>query len=255
MVDRNDNELMYYSNMIERYKNGLKDAARFAIQPNMWGYCGENTSQEILRNYVSDKEDNSEIVRETLHSHGFPHLNSFLETISEALDLDIFDDEVVMSYWFGSFLTEKVGTGEKDKLVNNYGENISGDFAKSLSEILPEEIYLTHLSQVALVAAAGYNQKEKTTLINHCMIAYGKVLEMDINKKTAIVQREVLRKNDGLGYRISLAKQNVKIDSDLTPTVAVGDEVTVHLGYLAATISSDQAERLKYWTRKVSAVI
>ena len=241
--------------MIERYKNGLKDAARFAIQPNMWGYCGENTSQETLRNYVSDKDDDSEVVRETLRSHGFPHLNAFLETISGPLGLDIFDDEVVMSYWFGSFLTEKVGVDKKAKLVDNYSQNISNDFARALSEALPEEIYLTHLSQVALIAAAGYNQKEKTTLINHCMIAYGKVLEVDSNKKTAIVQREVLRKNDGLGYRIALAKQSVKIDSDLTPTINIGDEVAVHLGYLATTISCDQAERLKYWTRKVSAVI
>lgn len=241
--------------MIERHEDGLKSAARFAIQPNMWGFCGEDSSQEILRNYVSDRSGKHEIVRETLKDHGFPHLNSFLTTIAEEADLDIYDEEVVMSYWLGSYLTEKVGTKLREALINNYKKRFSDEFAQRLDELLPEEVFLTHLSQVALVASVDYEQTEKTQLINHCMIAYGKIIEIDFEKRSAVVKREVLKKNIDQGYDVQFSKQTVKIDTDLTPQLEIGDDISVHLGYLAAKISPDQSERLRYWTKKVAGII
>jgi hypothetical protein len=238
--------------MKEREKEGLQNAARFAIQPNMWGFCGEDSSQEILRNFVSEREMNFELVKETLHSHGFPHLNAFLETIAAASELEAFDDELVMSYWVGNYMTEKVGMATKESLVHQYEKQISKEFAVQLEKVLPEKIYLTHLSQVALIAAADYEQPEKTKLINHCMVAYGKIIKIDLEKKTAVVTRDILQKKKEGGYEVISGKQTVKIDSDLTPTLNVGDDITIHLGYLAATLTNDQAEMLKYWTRKVA---
>jgi len=241
--------------MRERDTLGIKNAARFAIQPNMWGYCGEDESQEILRDFVTEKSDNDKLVKETLQTQGFPHLNAFLETIASLCDLDAYDNQAVMSYWIGTFLTESIGQDNKDTLVKIYGEKISQPFAKQLAEKLPDKIYLTHLSQVALIAAEGYDQEEKTKLINHCMVACGKLISFDLEKRVATVKRDVLRKNDENGYSVVAGKQTVKIDSDLTPDLRLGDEIAVHLGYLAAKLRSDQAEKLRYWTRKVAAVI
>lgn len=241
--------------MKERDKEGLQNAARFAIQPNMWGFCGEDESQEILRNFVAERDTDQDIVRETLVNHGFPHLNSFLATISAASGLDEFDDEVVMSYWLGSYLTEKIGTNTKETLVANYEKQISGDFAEQLEKVLPEKIYLTHLSQVALIAASDYDQPQKTELINHCMIAYGKITAVDAEKRMAKVSREILKAGKEGGFEVVLKNQSVKIDIDLTPDLKIGDDVTVHLGYVAAKIDDGQAEQLRYWTRRVAESI
>jgi hydrogenase maturation factor len=241
--------------MRERDDLGIRNAARFAIQPNMWGFCGEDSSQEILREFVAERGSNAKLVRETLHDHGFPHLNAFLEAIANDSEMDPFDNQVVMSYWIGTYLTEKVGTETKEKLVKSYGEKISKEFAVALAEKLPEQIYLTHLSQVALIAAEGYEQSEKTKLINHCMVAYGTIVAVDMEKREATVKRDVLKKKENAGYEVVQGKQTVKIDVDLTSKLNIGDDIAVHLGYLAAKLRSDQAEKLRYWTRKVAALI
>jgi hydrogenase maturation factor len=241
--------------MIERHEEGIRNAARFAIQPNMWGFCGEDNTQEILRSFVSDNGVDSQVVRETLTNHNFPHLNAFLGTIAELNEMDIFDEDVVMSYWFGSYLTEKVGVNTKNNLAENYGKQISPQYADHLKEILPDEMYLTHLSQVALVAASSESEPKKTEFINFCMIAFGVVIEIDVEKKIVKVNREVLVRDESGNYQVKTAKRKVRVDADLTPDLKLGDEVAIHLGYLAAKISSDQAERLKCWTRKVAALI
>ncbi|HEX9007840.1 MAG TPA: DUF6390 family protein [Patescibacteria group bacterium] len=240
--------------MKEADREGLQNAARFAIQPNMWGFCGEDECQEILRNFVTEKSDNSELVRVTLHEHGFPHLNSFLESIAIKTGLDLFNEEVVLSYWLGGPLTEEVGVDNKAVLAECYRKQISPEFGNQLEKVLPEKIYLTHLSQVALVAAADYQGAEKTNLINHCMIAFGRVLELDSKNRMAVVEREVLKKTDS-GYKVVANKQKVKIDADLTPEIKKGDEVTIHLGYLSSRINQEMADRLKFWTRKVAEIL
>lgn len=240
--------------MKEADREGLQNAARFAIQPNMWGFCGEDECQEILRNFVTKKNDNPVLVRETLHEHGFPHLNSFLEAIAAKSGLDIFDDEVVMSYWLGGPLTEEIGIDNKDLLAECYRKQISEEFGDQLAKILPKKIYLTHLSQVALVAAADYQDAEKTNLINHCMVAYGKVLELDPEEMTAVVEREILKK-DIKGYKVITSRQKVKIDKDLTPQIHKGDQITVHLGFLSSRIDQEPALQLKFWTRKVAEIL
>lgn len=241
--------------MSERDERGVRSAARFALQPNMWGFCGEDTSQDILREFVALRKNDSALARETLEHHGFPHLNSFLEAIAERTGLDTFSDEVVMSYWLGNKLTEDIGTETKKILVECYGDKFTKVFAEQLKTALPENIYLTHLSQVALIAAEGYDQLEKSKLINHCMLAHGRILEIDAFKKTAVVSRDFLKKSDKDGYVVRQARQKVKIDSDLTPVLCFGDDVAVHLGYLAMKLDEYESKNLRYWTRKVAVII
>jgi len=241
--------------MTEKHYIGLHDAARYAMQPNMWGFCGEDSSQQILRDYLTERNGNNDLVRETLDNHGFPHLMSFLETIAELSGLDKFDEDVVTSYWFGGKVTEDVDAKAKGILVEKYKNNLSDEFSQSLSRRLPENIYLTHLAQVALIAAADYEEPERTKLINHCMIAYGRIDSVDMRDRKAMVIREVLIKDENGNYNVGTAKQSVRIDPDLTPELIVGDNITIHLGYIAGKLDTSNQEMLQYWTRKVAEVI
>ncbi len=235
--------------------DGLENAARFAIQPNMWGFCGEDASQVILRNLVSEKELDYDLVRETLCNHGFPHLNAFLRAISQTSGLDMFDEHVVESYWLGEDLTEIAADNAGEALVDQYEKQLPGGFAKGLEKQLPEKLYLTHLSQVILIAAADYENAEKENRINNCMVAYGKVIALDTNNAKASVEREIINvKNDGK-YEVNSRKQEVRIDPDLTHGLNIGNDIAVHLGYLAAKLTQNQSERLRFWTRKVAESI
>jgi len=226
----------------EKEALGLKSAARFALQPNMWGFCGEDDSQQCLREFVSGREKDVEKIRLTLEEHGFPHLNAFLETIAKSTGRDRFDPEMVLNYWLGG---EVVGT--REDLLENYSKYFPKEFVEALGKVLPEKIYLTHLSQVIFVAAADYQGVEKINLINHCMITGGEVVEIDTVNRVAVVQRDILNKD----LKLVKGKQSVKIDPDLTPKIEVGNKVAVHLGYLASTLTTDEADSLSYWTDRV----
>lgn len=241
--------------MTEKINKGLYDAARFAIQPNMLGYCGEDGSQEILRRFVTAKSVDPIRVIETLRGHGFPHLNSFLESISSITKRDIFDDKVVASYWFGNNLTESTFDRGKELLVAEYSKNLFPNFGNQLQKNLPSKLYLTHLSQVALIAATDNEEPKRVNLINRCMIASGTVTEIDLKNKTAVVNRDILTLQKNNHYLVDIGPQNVKIDPDLTPHLNVGDNVAIHLGYLAAKLDDDEQKNLRFWTRKVAEII
>ena len=242
--------------MREREIEGIKEAARFAIQPNMWGYCGENTSQEVLRKYLKGEEHDPDKVREILANHGFPHLNAFLGALAEANGTDVFDEEIVNAYWFGGNVIDNAGLEVTKLLVINYAKQIGRDFAGQLAVTLPEKVYLTHLSQVAMVAANGETEPMKNAFINRCMIARAKVLEIDNDKRTALVARELLKKRvNEPGYDVMTARQKVKLDLDLTPNLEVGDQVALHLEYVASKLSPNEAVNLSVWTRKVADIL
>lgn len=240
--------------MKERDISGISRAARFAIQPNMKGFCGEKSDQQILRDFVTQQCEDEILARNILQHHGFPHLNAFLKTISEMSGLDAFDAETVNSYWLGGDLIEKIGTNTRSLLARNYGEQFMKIYGDHLGKVLPEHIYLTHLSQVILIAATDH-EPEKHLFMNHCMVAWGKILEIDTKNKVATISRDALKQKSEGGYEVISKVETALVDEDLTPDLKVGDEVAAHLGYLAERIGPKQAEDLKYWTRKVVEII
>ena len=87
-------------------KVGIEIAARYALQPNMLGFCGDDQCQKVLRQFLAGVEG-EETAREILENHGFPHLNSFVEAIGKLRGKDSYDPEVVRSYWLGGDLAMK----------------------------------------------------------------------------------------------------------------------------------------------------
>lgn len=240
--------------MTENDRKGMQDAARFAMQPNMWGFCGDKKDQSILRRCVVTPEFNYQEVRNTLSGHGFPHLNAFLEAISKATDKDLFSDEVVKAYWFGSKLTEEsVDTGRKF-LIEQYKQRMGSNFGEAVDKILLPKIPLTHLTQVAMIAAADYGEPQRSEVINLCMIAGAKIEKIDLVNKTVLVNRDIVEKQEN-GYKVAAKAVRVKLDLELTPDLKIGDNVAVHLGFLAGKLNKGEAEQLNYWTKRVVDLI
>lgn len=233
---------------------GLRLAARFAIQPNMMGLCGEKPDQEILRRCVRGEELNARKVRTTIGGNGFPHLNAFIWSIGQITRKDDFAEEVVQSYWYGNNLTEETFADGRRLLISRYGKLIPV-FDSVLKKKLPANLYLTHLTQVALIVAEHYVEPERSYVINQDMVAGGVVIEANITDRTAIVDREEVEKVEAGGHRIIICRRKVKLDPDLTTELNAGDKVAIHLGYVAAKLADDEASNLSIWNRKVAALI
>lgn len=233
---------------------GLRQAIRFAIEPNVYGFCGEKKDQEILRRGL--KGQGLPKARKIISGDTYPHLNSFLSAIAKINhQADPFSTDVVASYWIGNQLTETTNSVQaRNVLIGEYGKRISL-FDQALNQKLPQSFYFTHLSQVALIAAEHYLGQERTDIINQCMIAAGVVISSHPEQQSVTVKREILVNNPDHGYHLDTATQKVKLDPDLTPNLRLGDKIAVHLGYAAAILNPDEAATLSYWTKKVAAQI
>lgn len=237
--------------MKEDYR-GTQLAARFAIQPNILGHCGESPDQAILRNCIKGLDLPQ--ARAILDSHNFPHLNAYIHAIAKTSHLPPFSEDVVRAYWIGSPLTEKTYQDGKDELVKFYTKDLKLFSKTVLDNLLPQHLFLTHLSQVAFIIANHYEQPERTEIINGCMIAKGEIIDINSPDSTAEVKREILVFENGK-YRVGESYQTVKQDPDLTPVLTKGDLVAIHLSFVASILSPTDAQNLSFWTHKVTPLI
>jgi hydrogenase maturation factor len=177
-----------------------------------------------------------------------------LRAISQISGKDMFSEEVVRSYWLGNKLTENTYINGRKILIAKYGKIIPL-FDRVLEKKLPTHIYLTHLSQVALIVAEHYREPERSDVINHCMIAEAQVIEVNMVNKSVTVEREMLVKEEDAGHQVVVRNRQVTLDPDLTPTLKVGDKVALHLGYVAMILTDKEAVNLSNWTKQVAVEI
>jgi len=232
---------------MDEKRSGVQEAAKFAVQAG----CGSEENRATLIESLKSGED--ELIREELAE--LPNLNAFLETISQITGRDEYSLEVVKSYWLGGGLPETEEPMETRLLAEHYAKTISPEFAQELIERLPEKVYLTHLTMVALIASADLSGDARLAGINHCMISGGRVKEVDVDNRTAAVERDVLIYKEGGGFEVIKKETSVAIDPDLTPTIRVNDEVAMHQGVIADVLNPKDVDRLAMWTRKVAETL
>jgi hydrogenase maturation factor len=223
---------------------GLEMAARFALTAG----CAPE-SEGGLRTHLQSHDD--EGLRTQLEN--YPNQRAFLEAISEATRLQRkpYDPEVVKSYWLGGELAETETSANVLYLIERYAEIVSDDYARELAGRLPEEIYLTHLSMVILIASADLTDRNARLMgINHCMVSGGKVIEVD--GETAVVERDALKYKEEGGFEVVKTRANVAVDPSLTPEVKEGDLLAIHQGTPVMALDENDYERLLKWNEKVA---
>jgi hydrogenase maturation factor len=229
---------------------GLRLSARFAIQPNTLGICGDKPDQPILRQSLKNEAVIPKL-RQTFNSHKYPDLSSFLTAISQSTGKPQFSRQVVESYWFGNELTNKTLHLGRKLLIDQYSQT-RPLVGLALDQKLPPQIYLTHFSQVVHIAARDYSDKQRLTIINQCMIAAGKVVIVDQKTNTATVEREVVIQDPSGKLRIVNEKHQTRLDPDLTSKLTVGDSVAIHQGFIASKLDKNKERNLRQWNKKVA---
>lgn len=238
MAKRPDNEGQLFS-------------ARFALEANFRGYCGQKPDQEIIRRSLKNNRISPELGNTFAK---FRDLHSFLSAIASVTRHSKDSQKLAESYWLGGDLTEKTYQHGRKALVKEY-TRIMPEFGQKLDENLPPNLFLTHLSQVAFIASHDGFPEHRLPIINQCMVAAGKVISFNPNRQSAIIDREVVVQDPSGKHRIVNQKHVVQIDPDLTPNLTRGQSVAIHQGFIATTLDWQQTDNLKKWNKKVVGLL
>ncbi len=231
--------------------NGLRLFCKFAFMPNKLGYCGKKTFSERALSFVEGRFPEKELRKEVIHfSAAFP----YLKLIAEKNNVDDFlDESVVEAYFIGNSLLEQCS-----------GKDISNLILSSFTgeEFFPEPIAKTFASKVPIKAKPfhsfhaiyifSFSQRIPKILENmdSCRISWGKILELEKEKNSAIVEFNPLTQANGkilLGFPLT---KRVSFLEQFTPNLQEESFVAFHWNLIALELNRKQLQNLKHFTEQ-----
>lgn len=214
--------------------NGLDLFARYALPPNILGYCGPS-------NFSSNR---SALLK-------FEGAVPYLRLIAQANNIeDEFDERVVEAYWLGNDLLRNVS----DKnLYNNIEERFgkkmkNKDWRWLVSESVPwaRPHHVFHVFDVyrrAGLMRSGSVDKLLET-IDKCRIGWGTVRHIQSGK--ALVERASLEFKE---KKLRFCKETVGSFLFLDTSIKISDNVSTHWDYVCDKITPQQKANLAFWTQ------
>lgn len=214
--------------------DGLELFVRYALPPNVLGYCGPNLLNKDKQSLLQ-----------------FEGAVPYLRLIASANNIsDEFDKRVVEAYWLGNDLLEKVS----DK---NLYSNIEDRFrkkmkskdwfwlvSKSIPKAKPHHVF--HVFDVyrraGLIRSGIANNILET--IDNCRIGWGKVTDTRSNMVIVEYHPIIFEKN-----KLKLGEKTTKKYISLDSKISAGDNVSLHWEHICAKITERQKKNLAYWTK------
>lgn len=227
----------------------LREISRFALSPNKLNLCGLDSAQGRLYRCATTGEIDG---IEAELAHGFPHLNSFLNTIAYIHQLSPFTPEVVDAYWIGNDLSGGAKVADYDFLIEQYRlQGADGEFLAEMKQRMPKVFIPTHNFQVihiGVLEASGVLSRD-LPLVNQCMIRSGTIESVNTEDNSMTIMTQALVSRGGWQMRPVL--QTVRFDPQLVPGFEDNPNVAVHWGWVVKSLDSTQAESLEFWTQEV----
>jgi len=269
-------------------KKALQFCARFALQPNLLGFCGRNSAPAKLFDCIVN--GNCDGVREELEK--FIVLNPYLQTIAEITGKDPFSYEVIEAYWLGNDLLKQIKLEHYQILITNLAKQGVPDFLiAEIKNKIPKEFIPIHLFNILHVGVGKASGSVPFNLgsINNCMVRWGKVsskgkvvsikgdkndqysyinfkiekkLPLDkegrqakhgreiLSSKLATVQTVKLTQKEK-HYHLIESTEEIPYLAQLTGELKIGDHVALHWGWIAKKINQNEILILKEWTEKL----
>jgi hypothetical protein len=221
---------------------GPQRFARFAYPPNAHGYCGPDSSDDLLR--LATVEPDEELVRlATAFEGAFP----YLELLAGAnRRTDPLDPDVVEAYWIGNALLENVSTADLGQSIDDRFRRRAGRRWGDLAKGVPtgcanHSFHVLSVSPWVGLLRGGLID-EPLGIIDDCRISWGTVLSADAQH--LVVDRSPLVWSiDGLQYGPP-APTTVQ---SLVPC-EIGDVVAIHWGWACETLRPRQIAWLRHVT-------
>jgi len=155
-------------------KKALQLCSRFALQPNLLGYCGRSSAPVKL--YECVVNGNCEGVRQELEK--FIVLNPYLQTIAQITSKNPFSYEVIEAYWLGNDLLNQIKPEHYPILINNLAKQGVPEFLiEEIKNKKPKEFIPIHLFNILHVGVGKASGSVPFNLesINNCMVRWGEV--------------------------------------------------------------------------------
>lgn len=231
--------------------SGIKIAALYGIYPFRLGLCGpqEKTKKKVLLNYLSGKKISEEEIRNILEQFkgAFPYYNLIAK--SNGIE-DPFDKEVVMAYWIGNHLLDKVS-------IDSLREMIIKEFAgpglllKKTAQKKAKEIPFNskphHSFHVFVIGSVTGVIDLRGRLLDICRISWGEVKEK--NDMEIIIKYQPIKKLKNKYFFGKFIKKTISWDRDLIPKVEIGDKISSHWNYLVQVLNREDFNNLRKYTQ------
>lgn len=262
-------------------RKALKLCARFALQPNLLGYCGRKSATAIFYDCIVNNRYDK--VREELEK--FIVLNPYLQTIAEIIGQDPYDFAVIEAYWLGNDLLSQIKPRNYTLLIQNLAKQGVPEFLISeIKDKIPKEFIPIHLFNILHVGVGKASGSVPFNLdsINNCMVRWGRVKEIEkkdmalgISKddiRTKYNQQTVKNQITNLKFKlvtvetVKLVQKNkhyqlensletIPYLSELVGDLKAGDIITAHWGWIAMRITQRSQLKLQKWTKGLIASI
>lgn len=243
---------------------GLLLCAKYAVSPNILGYCGPGDFLNIvdhLKEGLADEELNF------LLSH-FETLFPYLNLIAKANKVDEpFHWRAVEAYWLGNSWLRKV---KETDLIFHFRENLSldkklakVDFQKLVKKSLRQTFLPHHSFHVLNVFRMARLELDsyKIEAIDNCRIGWGKIekilkiknkIHSQKTNKIVVRTSQLELRNDALVLDKPV-KREIKVDyqgKELIKNLKIGDWVSFHWGLFCDVLTDRQVKNLEFYTQK-----
>jgi hypothetical protein len=236
--------------------NGLDLFSRFAFMPNKLGYCGEQSFHNKALKFLEGDFPEEKLREEVKYfSTAFPYLSLIAE--KNSLD-DFLDERVVEAYFLGNSLLEQCSAeGIKKLILRNFvGEEFfPKEVAQKFAERVPQEAKPFHSFHAIFIFSFSSALPKILQNMDSCRISWGKILGLEKENNSAIVEYNPLAEVNGKILFGSPCTKRVSFLKQFTPNLQVGEMVAFHWNLIALSLSPKQLANLKHFSEQTLNVI
>lgn len=230
---------------------GLAVATRFSYPPNSLSLCGPSRQSDL--SWYSQNQAPDRGTAEILSR--FSTLYPYLCLIAGENNIrDPFDRRVIEAYWVGNPLLHRVRLREfitaLDETIG-LSKQVERKHAIGVYDKISDGALPHHSFHVLSIHRRTGHLKIPHTIqtMDACLIQWGKVIHISsttVKVKTRPLQQSGSTLSFGNGIERSLLWQGTH--DNLHQTLAIGDWVSYHWGYVCTKLTQGQLRRLIYYT-------
>ena len=232
---------------------GLLRTARYAFMPNRLSYCGPDMNRNLFE-YISDEHTDPGL---NMILEEFQTLYPYLMFIAQANQIDDpFDERVVMAYWLGNSLLDRVSPNSFFRYLEDdlkIKKKIDTKSKHNVYDKLPKGAHPNHAFHVLNIFRRTGHVAEPHTLetMNNCKISAGRVAE--VQHKSLLVETKSLEYVDNKliwGKRHQKELPQEISSRKFLKNVQKGDLVTYHWGFVCEKVTKYEVAYLNKYTNK-----
>ncbi|OGZ17526.1 MAG: hypothetical protein A2Z78_01545 [Candidatus Nealsonbacteria bacterium RBG_13_36_15] len=233
--------------------SGLKIAALYGIKPHTLGFCGpqEKSASRLILSYLSGKKISGKKIRKIFEK--FEGAYSYYKLIAKANKIkDPFDERVVMAYWIGNSLLDKVSTRKlREMIIRKFSRPglLSKKLAKEKAEKIPKGAKPHHSFHVLVIGSVTHRVKLQGKLLDFCRVSWGKITKIDPRKGRIKVKYRPL--TIGKKYRLGKTKEKyITWNKDLLPNLKIGQYISFHWNQAVQILIKKDLANIQKYTKK-----